>query len=373
MEPAKVDYTALPEHAYIWWKILFTLLTFLSAFQCLRTSPPRWRDALLTACVLLVCFFEPFILVSRLWWHDAKSMSRLLNPSITTRLLKDYPAEQNRIYSYVSLFAEQNADVPRLDAPDLTARYRLHNVAGYEQLTLERYSRALGNVWINTVETRRGFPKDSNLFNPGSHVLDLLNMSFLITADVPGEPDELSDTGRWQTIYDEGGVRVLKNNRARPRVWLVAEAEAVNGEEALRRIRGEGARDFDPSRTALLEMLPGDLPALPGGPVPADSSARIVSYGNNRLVVETASDVPTVLVLSETFYPGWEATIDGAKTEILIADFLLRGVALPPGSHRVEMRYTAPAARTGALISIITLLLLGSMLFYARYSSGRKT
>ncbi|HEY0321018.1 MAG TPA: YfhO family protein [Pyrinomonadaceae bacterium] len=370
---AKVDYTDLPESSYIWWKILFTSLTTLIVWQCWRISTSRWRNGLLAVAVMLICFFEPFILVSRLWWRDAKTMPRLLNPSTTTRLLQDYPPEQNRIYSYVNLFAEQKSASPRFDAPDLTARYGLHNVAGYEQLTLERYSRALGNVWQNTVHTRPGFAPDNNLFNPGSHVLDLLNMTFLITSDEPTTPDWLLDTERWQLVYDEDNVRVLKNKRALPRVWLVAEAEAVDGVEALRRIRGEGAQSFDPRQTALLEILPKDLPALPGGLVSSKSSARIVSYENNRLVIETIADSPTVLVVSETFYPGWEATLDGKQTQILITDFLLRGVVLPAGSHRIEMRYTAPAARTGAFISISTLLLLGAIMIYARRSSRHKT
>jgi uncharacterized membrane protein YfhO len=56
------------------------------------------------------------------------------------------------------------------------------------------------------------------------------------------------------------------------------------------------------------------------------------------------------------FYPGWTATVDGDKTQIYITNFLLRGVAVPAGQHRVELRYTAPGARNGAIISAITLI-----------------
>jgi hypothetical protein len=174
----------------------------------------------------------------------------------------------------------------------------------------------------------------------------------------------------WMPVYEYDRVQILRNSRALPRAWLVGEAEAVNDEEALHRIRGESPQAFDPRRTALLEVPPDELPSLPGGAVSTDSSARIVSYEPARLVIETSAPTATVLVLSEMFHPGWEATVDGRAKRILLTDYLLRGVALEPGQHRVEMTYTAPAARMGALVSAGTLLFLGGLFVYARRRNG---
>ena len=97
------------------------------------------------------------------------------------------------------------------------------------------------------------------------------------------------DLNKWKAVYDDGKAMILRNESALPRAWLVAEAEAVDGEEALNRIRGQG-KGFDPRRTALLEIQPRYLPALPGGPISFDASARVVIYESNRLVIETAAD-----------------------------------------------------------------------------------
>jgi hypothetical protein len=156
-------------------------------------------------------------------------------------------------------------------------------------------------------------------------------------------------------------VAALDNTRALPRAWLVAEAESVDGEEALRRIRGDGARAFDPRRTALLEVAPAELPALDGGELGAGSGAAVVSYAADRIAIETRADKPSVLVVSEIFYPGWEATVDGRAVPVRLADYLLRGVYVEAGSHRVEMRYRSPALWYGALISALTLLLLAAL------------
>jgi uncharacterized membrane protein YfhO len=72
------------------------------------------------------------------------------------------------------------------------------------------------------------------------------------------------------------------------------------------------------------------------------------------------------LVVSEIFYPGWVASVDGQPARILLTDYLLRGVAVPAGRHHIDMHYTAPAARTGALISALTLALLVGLAIYAR-------
>jgi hypothetical protein len=135
----------------------------------------------------------------------------------------------------------------------------------------------------------------------------------------------------------------------------VTKAEAVDSEEALRRIRGEGSMEFDPRTMALLEIAPGELPALPGG-MPVDATAEITEYRPNHLRIKTSASTPAVLVVSEVFYPGWKATIDGQPAQIMIADYLLRGVSVPEGTHEVEMRYTAPSARLGLIISIVALL-----------------
>jgi hypothetical protein len=293
--------------------------------------------------------------------------------SDATRYLQQFSPVENRIYTRVELFSEQFDVPPRFDAANVSAVWGLHNVAGYEPLILERYSRALGGVGMDTLRSPERYKLNSTLFTERSHVLDLLNTAYVVsyvqlaTAPGPGDNARMGVSSAWQPVYEQRETLILRNTRVLPRAWLVAEAEAVDGEEALRRIRGEGAHAFDPRRTALIEVAPAELPSLPGGEVAPGSTARIVSYEPNRLLIETEATTPVVLVVSEINYPGWVATIDAQPAPIMPTDYLLRGVALPAGKHRVEMHYTAPGARTGAIISVCTLLLLGALAGYARW------
>jgi hypothetical protein len=166
----------------------------------------------------------------------------------------------------------------------------------------------------------------------------------------------LRDASRWQLDRSADGVLILRNERALPRVWLAGAVEAVSAPEALRRIRGESDQPFDPRQTALVEAAPEELPRL-GGAL-ATARAEIVRYEPSRIVIETEAEGTAFLVASEIYYPGWEARVDGAKARIFRTDYLLRGLAVPPGRHRVEMRYTAPQARRGAAISLAALLIV---------------
>ncbi len=89
-------------------------------------------------------------------------------------------------------------------------------------------------------------------------------------------------------------------------------------------------------------------------------------YEPNRIVVETDAPSDALLVLSEIFYPGWEAAVDGGARPVVLTNYLLRAVHVPAGRHRVEMRYRAPAARNGAIISALSLAAILALALVAR-------
>jgi hypothetical protein len=146
-----------------------------------------------------------------------------------------------------------------------------------------------------------------------------------------------------------------------PRVWLVGDVKVVGAEEALKTITGAGDIEFDPSKTALIEMDGKSAPflsQLSNGKFPPNAPAKITSYKPNELKIETAADQPSFLVVSEINHPGWTAIIDGKEEPVFQTDYVLRGVALPAGRHAIEMRYTAPQFWKGVYVSLFTLLIL---------------
>jgi len=90
--------------------------------------------------------------------------------------------------------------------------------------------------------------------------------------------------------------------------------------------------------------------------------ARIQSYRNREVVVEIHNPVAGYLVLSDTYFPGWEAEVDGKPTRILRANYLVRAVALEPGEHQVIFTYRPWPWRIGREASLVSLLLIPLLL-----------
>ncbi|MGH9178733.1 MAG: YfhO family protein, partial [Acidimicrobiales bacterium] len=90
-------------------------------------------------------------------------------------------------------------------------------------------------------------------------------------------------------------------------------------------------------------------------------------YQPERVTVRTVGPAPSVLVLSDTWFPGWQATVDGRSAPVLRVDHALRGVAVPAGAHVVEFRYRPQSVRLGAAVTALTLVVLvGSGAWAAR-------
>ncbi len=98
-------------------------------------------------------------------------------------------------------------------------------------------------------------------------------------------------------------------------------------------------------------------PALPDRPRTGGTGrARLLNYENNRVRCEVESEVDGHLVLLDSFYPGWKATLDGNPVPVQRANYAFRAVAVPPGKHLVEFRYRPAVFYMGLWISVVTSL-----------------
>ena len=110
----------------------------------------------------------------------------------------------------------------------------------------------------------------------------------------------------------------------------------------------------------------------PSAPASAGSRlipARITSYQNREVVIEITNPVTGHLVLSDTYFPGWTAAVDGRPVRILRANYLVRAVPLEPGSHQVIFTYRPWPWRIGATASMVSLLLVAVALLLGRRHS----
>jgi hypothetical protein len=137
--------------------------------------------------------------------------------------------------------------------------------------------------------------------------------------------------------------------------------------DAARAWQRAAATDAD-ARRVVLDRAPVPAP-IEGSAGKGFVVARIAEESPERVVAEVNSDSAGILVLTDVAYPGWKAQADGNPAEILLADGVFRGVALPAGSHRVLFVYRPASVIAGAALSIAGLLVF---LFLARAGEPRR-
>ncbi len=160
----------------------------------------------------------------------------------------------------------------------------------------------------------------------------------LTKQDVQGRFAALRPLLNIQEVFPSGAI-LLKDLQAHPRTRIVLAGR--NGSEGK-------PEDLRASGPPLLEG--GALPAS----VNADSngSAVIVQDSMNRIVIETESALPGVLVLADAWLPGWRATVDGAPAAVFPVDVAFRGVEIGEGRRVVSFEYRPFSILLGLYISI---------------------
>jgi hypothetical protein len=227
-------------------------------------------------------------------------------------------------------------------------RYGLYDARGYDYPVEERYAELWRRAITPSSDCNYAFCPESAGRSPRAlRALGLLGVTDLLQnrRDPPLPGFELA--------YEGADARVYRNPSSLPRAFLVDRQVVVDGGDAAR--AAVTAEDF-PARTVAVteERLPGLAEAAAGGSPPGD--ARIVDYGDERVSVDTDADRRALLVLTDSWFPGWKASVDGDDVPIERVDYLIRGVPVPAGKHRVEFRYEPASWRAGFVVSLLALI-----------------
>jgi hypothetical protein len=167
----------------------------------------------------------------------------------------------------------------------------------------------------------------------------------------------LTTEGHYRQVHS-GDVKIYENLAVLPRAFIVHQAEVVQtDEQAIARLQDP---NFNPAETLVrlpqvppLEAEPAGL-RVAGQPSPHDQ-ANITSYQPERVEIMVRLNSPGWLVLTDTFYPGWQAIIDGQPVEIMPVNLMFRAVAVPEGQHQVVFEFKPRSLQIGAWVSGLAL------------------
>jgi len=159
----------------------------------------------------------------------------------------------------------------------------------------------------------------------------------------------------YRLVYNQE-IKIIENQDVFPRAFVVHDFEQGQDEKRiLETLRNDS---FDLRKKIVIEgKVPDDIRSkLSGVKEKASSIATIDRYTAQSIDITSDMTEPGFLVLSDTYYPGWKAVVDGRKTRIFAADYALRAVFLDKGVHHVNFVYDPDSFRFGLWISLAGLI-----------------
>jgi hypothetical protein len=232
--------------------------------------------------------------------------------------------------------------------PTRNLLYQLHDIWGIDVIRLKRTD-DLYKAFINT-------PSIS-----ATHLIDLYGVKYVISV-TPIEKDcrfELIYSrlegleGKKEDLLKANTIKLYKNRTPLSRAWLVKDFKVMDPKRILSMMM---KKEFRPSQEVLLEEEPPSITLSGEGTEKGGGEVEILSESNNRIQLLAKSAEDNFLVLSDTYYPGWKAFVDGKKTKIYRADYTFRAIPLNAGTHQVECVYDPISFKLGAGVTILGIL-----------------
>ena len=255
----------------------------------------------------------------------------------------------------------QNNRVVNLDTYAVNSEivYGLESAGGYE-ISLTRVKELLNDFSEPRLDAVQF--DSSKILQHRDRRLDLMNARYFVTNSYDKHPDlAAADPQRFEQVFTDGAVSVFENRRALPRAWFIPAAEGAieirpGKIEQFQRLRDPS---FDPARSVVLDTSPAELPReLADRRAAEQVEVRRTEQSPNSFTLNVNAPQAGIVIVTQIFYPGWYASVDGIATTVLRPNYTLIGAAVQAGRHDVRFEFRPLSVRIGAAITLTSILLL---------------
>ena len=301
-----------------------------------------WKKRFLAASALLLIAGSSLQNLYQFQKFTPFSEPRFTYPSHPAIKFLQDNAGINRYLGYNGVFLNYN----------FATYLNLFTVEGYDSLNDMRRSQLLFAAQENgkitnllprsvDVALSRNLTDDNVL-----RLMQLAGIKYLV--DHPEFPDSLNKSsqptlpeGKQKLVFTNDDWKIYEYTDAFPRAFLVGDYRVETDDQKTADFI------FSPEINLRETVILAQEPEI--GELKRDTSAtvEVISYTPNKILFHTQSATSQILFLSDTYYPGWKAEIDGASTDVLQANYAFRAIPVPAGQHTIEMYYLPESFTNG--------------------------
>jgi len=229
--------------------------------------------------------------------------------------------------------------------------YKLQALGGYDPLYPGRYGEFVKYVDFGKIERGDRSVVDFPNSTPRTgRAIDFLGVGYIAQkksddGQVWAFPFGDYRPDKFEIVYEDDIYKVYKNRDVFPRAFVVNSYEVITDDNKI--LEKMFSQNFDLRKNVVLENDPG-IDKLEGA-----ATSKIVKYLPEEIEIAVDSENEAILVLTDTFYPGWSAYVNNEKQEIIRADYTFRGVAVPSGKSNVRFIYEPQSFKTGIYLLIV--------------------
>ena len=190
---------------------------------------------------------------------------------------------------------------------------------------------------------------DQHIYSGNIEVLNMLNTKYVLT---------------------ENGKKMALNPDANGNAWFVNDLKWVkNADEEIASLK-----EFDSEKEAFIDERFKAKISTSNFTTDSTSTITMASYSPDAISYEYNNNFDGFIVFSEIYYPTkWNVYLDGKKmdNDMVRVNYVLRGVEVPAGNHKLEVRFESPKEAIGNIISMIGSILCGALILFVIYREVR--
>lgn len=249
--------------------------------------------------------------------------------------------------------------------PNTWMPYKLMSPSGYDPLYTKSYANFYA-VYNGGTPVKNDSTRYAELNDYKSPFLDLVGVKYMVVAkrdkieaiDKEGSPEAKFNQARFNPVFQDQSVVVLENKSVLSRVTLFDNYKVESGQYS-------ALTDLYNGLDFRNQVVLDGWPKVQLKKDPSDQ-VKITSYSENEVAIDSSTKGNDILMLTDSFYPGWKAYVNGQETKIYLADGVYRAIIVPKGENQIKFIYQPESFKLGAETSAVSLILISVFFIVVR-------